>query len=215
MTSHIGNIFNPDCAFWGRQTKQTTTATKHKAWVHRRSTDWKSQGFQHVPHVQKRMRPTKQGFWLPWWLAQPVKNLPAVRKTRVPFLGREDPLEKGMEPTPVFLPGESHGQRSLVGYSPWCHKESGMTEWLTISLLYWEVTTWMGLSKEVASLRKMDWGRCNKIKRKEIIYKVIAAFQARGGGDLSYSGPDRETWSGLMWYRQRVWKQPHLLDLSK
>ena len=69
----------------------------------------------------------------------------------------------------------------------------------------------MGLSKEVASLRKMDWGRCNKIKRKEIIYKVIAAFQARGGGDLSYSGPDRETWSGLMWYRQRV----YLLDLSK
>ena len=30
--------------------------------------------------------------------------------------------------TPVFLPGESHGQRSLVGYSPWGHKESDMTE---------------------------------------------------------------------------------------
>ena len=29
---------------------------------------------------------------------------------------------------PVFLPGESHGQRSLVGYSPWGHKESDMTE---------------------------------------------------------------------------------------
>ena len=34
-------------------------------------------------------------------------------------------------PTPVFLPGKSHGQRSLVGCSPWGHKESGMTEWLT------------------------------------------------------------------------------------
>ena len=34
-------------------------------------------------------------------------------------------------PTPVFLPGESHGQRSLVGCSPWGHKESDMTEWLT------------------------------------------------------------------------------------
>ena len=32
------------------------------------------------------------------------------------------------QPTPVFLPGESHGQRSLVGYSPWGHKESDMTE---------------------------------------------------------------------------------------
>ena len=32
------------------------------------------------------------------------------------------------QPTPVFLPGESHGQRSLVGYSPWGCKESDMTE---------------------------------------------------------------------------------------
>ena len=42
--------------------------------------------------------------------------------------GWEDPLEKGMGTTPVFLPGEFHGQRSLVGYSPWDHKESDMTE---------------------------------------------------------------------------------------
>ena len=34
----------------------------------------------------------------------------------------------GWQPTPVFLPGESHGQRSLVGSSPWGHKESDMTE---------------------------------------------------------------------------------------
>ena len=33
-------------------------------------------------------------------------------------------------PTPVPLPGKSHGQRSLVGYSPWGHKESDTTEWL-------------------------------------------------------------------------------------
>ena len=33
-------------------------------------------------------------------------------------------------PTPVLLPGESHGQRSLVGCSPWGHEESDMTEWL-------------------------------------------------------------------------------------
>ena len=34
------------------------------------------------------------------------------------------------QPTPVFLPGKSHGQRSLVGYSPWGRKESGLTEQL-------------------------------------------------------------------------------------
>ena len=32
------------------------------------------------------------------------------------------------QPTPVFLPGESHGQRSLAGYHPWGHKESDKTE---------------------------------------------------------------------------------------
>ena len=32
------------------------------------------------------------------------------------------------QPTPVFLPGESHGQRSLVSYSPWGHKEPDMTK---------------------------------------------------------------------------------------
>ena len=36
---------------------------------------------------------------------------------RVPSLGQEDPLEKGSSPTLVFLPGEVHGQSSLVGYS--------------------------------------------------------------------------------------------------
>ena len=37
-------------------------------------------------------------------------------------------------PTPVFLPGKFHGQRSLTGYSPWGHKESDMTEQLTLSV---------------------------------------------------------------------------------
>ena len=37
-------------------------------------------------------------------------------------------LEKETAPTPVFLPGKSHGQRSLIGYSPWGHKESDTTE---------------------------------------------------------------------------------------
>ena len=40
-------------------------------------------------------------------MAQIVKNLPAVQETWVRSLGWEDPLEEGMAPTPVFLPGES------------------------------------------------------------------------------------------------------------
>ena len=37
-------------------------------------------------------------------------------------------LEEGLASTPVFLPGESRGQRSLVGYSPWSRRESDTTE---------------------------------------------------------------------------------------
>ena len=44
-----------------------------------------------------------------------VKNLPAVQEAAARSLGQEDPLEKGMQSTPVFLPGESHGQRTLGG----------------------------------------------------------------------------------------------------
>ena len=45
----------------------------------------------------------------------------------IPGLGRS-PLRGHGNPLPVFLPGESHGQRSLVGYSSRGHKESDMTE---------------------------------------------------------------------------------------
>ena len=49
-----------------------------------------------------------------------------------PWVGKI-PWRRAWQPTPVFLPGESHGQRSLAGYSPWCRKESDMTEWLSIA----------------------------------------------------------------------------------
>ena len=41
------------------------------------------------------------------------------------------PWRREWQPTPVFLPGEFHGQRSLAGYSLWGHKESDVTERLT------------------------------------------------------------------------------------
>ena len=48
---------------------------------------------------------------------------------KVQSLGLEDPLEeRKCQPTPLFLPGESHGQRSLMGYSPWGREESDTTE---------------------------------------------------------------------------------------
>ena len=49
--------------------------------------------------------------------ASGVKIPPAMQETQVQSLGQEDIRQQGMQPTPVFLPGESHGQRSPVGYS--------------------------------------------------------------------------------------------------
>ena len=66
-------------------------------------------------------------------VAQRAKNLSATWETWVWSLGREDPLEKGMATYSVFSPGESCGQRSLVGYRPQGRKESDTTEPLTLS----------------------------------------------------------------------------------
>ena len=60
-----------------------------------------------------------------------VKNLPAMQamqETQFNPWVRKIPLEEKMATHPVFLWGKSHGQRSLVGYRPWDHRQSDMTE---------------------------------------------------------------------------------------
>ena len=58
-----------------------------------------------------------------------------------PWVGKI-PWRRKWQPTPVLLPGESHGGRSLVGYSPWGRKESDMTEQLH-SLTQWYLQSWL------------------------------------------------------------------------
>ena len=67
-------------------------------------------------------------------VAQMLMNLPAMQETQVRSLGWLAPLEKGWQPTPVFFPGEVHGQRSLAGYSSWGGKQSDWNEQWTLSL---------------------------------------------------------------------------------
>ena len=58
-----------------------------------------------------------------------------TQETQVQSSGREEPLEEEIAtPTPVFLLGESHGQKSLAVYRLWGHKESDMTEPLRLRL---------------------------------------------------------------------------------
>ena len=62
-----------------------------------------------------------------------VKNPPAneeMQETQVRSLGQDDSQRRKRQPTPISLSVESHGQRSLLGYSLWGCKESDMTEQL-------------------------------------------------------------------------------------
>ena len=65
-------------------------------------------------------------------MAQTVRNVLAIQETWVQSLGWEDSLRREWLPTPAFLHGKFHGQRSQAGYSPWDHRESDMTEKLTL-----------------------------------------------------------------------------------
>ena len=82
---------------------------------------------------------TSQGiFGLPPWLRWQISRLARqetsetqVRSLFNPWVG-EIPWRRKWLPTPVFLPGESHGQRSLAGYSLWGPTDSDTTERLTL-----------------------------------------------------------------------------------
>jgi len=64
-------------------------------------------------------------------IAQIVKNLPVMQETGFNPWVRKIPWKRKWQPTPVFLPGQFHEQRSMAGYSPWGRKESDTTKQLT------------------------------------------------------------------------------------
>ena len=80
-----------------------------------------------------------------WWTEEPgvlqSMGLQRVRHdwvtelnwTELLFSSYLPPWRREWQSTPVFLPGEFHGQRSLMGYSPWGHKDSDTTEQLTLT----------------------------------------------------------------------------------
>ena len=63
-----------------------------------------------------------------------VRNLLAMQENGFIPGVRKIPWRRELQPNPVFLPGKSHGQRSLEDYSPWDHKESKTTEQISLSL---------------------------------------------------------------------------------
>ena len=87
-----------------------------------------------------------------WWFRRLSVYLQCRRPGFDPWV-RKIPWRKKWQSTPVLLPGKSHGQRSLVGYSPWCRKESDTTELLHFHLNFYTKTTYV-------FCRKCEWLSC-------------------------------------------------------
>jgi len=66
------------------------------------------------------------------------------------------PWRRAWQPTPVFLPGESPGQRSLVGYSPWGHKVSHLTE----------------ATEHIRMQKKQKYGGLGQVKERQVWSKT-------------------------------------------
>ena len=102
-----------------------------------------------------------------------AKNPPAKQETQVWPLGWEDPWRMKWQPSPVFLLGKSHGQRSLAGYSLWNHKEldTAYDKTTTLSLLcQFGLRPWAGVSSRCTltvmySINNIYWAptKCQRI----------------------------------------------------
>ena len=93
-------------------------------------------------------------------VAQMVKNLPTMQETWVRSLCQDDPLEKEMvQTTPVFLPEEFYGQRSLGGYSPWGPKVLDMTERFSLTHKILPSTTdyWLLHNFNLTTPERVEW----------------------------------------------------------
>ena len=115
-------------------------------------------------------------FLLQWTslMAQIIKCLPTMQETQVQSLGQKIPSRRKWQPTPIFLSEESHGERNLVGYSPWGCKELDKTkqtslthsltlQWITFHQnsspwpihLGWPYMTWLTVSLSSTRLWSM------------------------------------------------------------
>ena len=162
-----------------------------------------------------------------WWyvleaslVAQRIKRPPAMLETRVQSWVGKIPWRRKWQPTPVFLPGESHGQRSLVGYSPWGRKELVGHDWATshilwnaiknllhknlkiiklkIELLFYPAVQLLGIYLESTTIWRDAWTPV-----------FIAALFAIVKTWKQPKCPSTEEWIKTMWYIYMWWNITH------
>ena len=121
--------------------------------------------------TEKYNSQNRQGYrnWGASLVAQTVKRLPTMREGRPgfhPWVGKI-PWRRKWQPTPVLLPGKSHGRRSLVGYSPRGRKESDTTERLHFHF-------------------HRDWDSSGM--------KIWVIYQVRNSDQLNFYFKSKDTW---------------------
>ena len=124
---------------------------------------WYSPRFSESPSFHKQMGrraaistcefyETAYHFWLSWWFSGKESACQCRRHRFDPWVGKV-PCRRACQPTPVFLPAKSHGQRSLVSYNPVIAKESDTTERLNNKCHFRSHPT----SQEPGSLCSRGW----------------------------------------------------------
>ena len=111
------------CKLCGTAKRNTDTQTHTHTWVHLGLFSTRKDSLSTLARI---ISPPFESLGASL-VAQMVRNLLIIQETWVWSLGWEDPLEKEWLPTPVFLPGEFHGPRSWVVYSPQVRKELDMS----------------------------------------------------------------------------------------
>ena len=120
----------------------------------------KSFPFQTIIFIHKIISETLLDF-NPWWLRWQSICLRCRRPRFDPWVGKI-PWRRKWQSTPVLLPGKSHGQRSLVGYSPWGCKESDTTEWLHFHFHFQStIHQWESLEQSSSGPRNKQLNWCN------------------------------------------------------
>ena len=141
-----------------------------------------------------------------------VKNAPPIQETQVWFLGREVPWRRVWQPTAVSLSGESHGQRSLVGCSPWGHTTEhswrapgmqGCTWALRCPLQGSALLSVPGLSSCLSAdvpgfCAKPGFGSGPSFRWWDINTGVLASVETKADCQLTAESPHGQS---VMWYR--------------
>ena len=129
-----------------------------------------------------------------WWqhrcthlVAQMVKNLPAMQETQVQSLGWKIPWRRKWQPTPVFLLGQSHGQRNLAGHSPWNSKEFriDLTEVINTHIPKNGISILMGWSNQKGESQINQLIRYKSVNQLNLL--ILSLWKLRRKGEIMYS----------------------------